>query len=46
MFLAIMGGRSLIHLLESLKGESDGLGCISVKGGLKENEPILKMDEV
>lgn len=36
--LSILGGRSVVYLLESLNMESDRLGCISVKGGNKENE--------
>jgi len=37
--LSLFGGRSLIHLLESLKEESDRFGCISAKGRYKEHEP-------
>ena len=33
--LSILGGRSLIQLLESLKGDSDNMGCISAKGEVK-----------
>jgi len=34
--ITFLGGRSLIHLLESLKEESDRFGCISDKGRYKE----------
>lgn len=36
--LLLFGGRELVHLLESLRGESDNLGCIGDLGGKKENE--------
>lgn len=37
--LSLLGGRSLIHFLESLNSKSDRLGCISdLKGRFKEDE--------
>ena len=39
-FLSVIGGQSLIPLLESLRKQNDNLGCISAKNGrYKENEP-------